>query len=75
MAAFDRQRLRWALGGLPDDWRRVVVMRNDGFSCAEIAGVLGPPRTAGWVRQVHHRAMLRMRESLTVRPADRSGPR
>jgi len=75
MAAFDRQRLRWALGELPDDWQRVVVMRNDGFSCAEIARMLSPSRTVEWVRQVHHRAMLRMRESLAVRPAERSGPR
>jgi RNA polymerase sigma-70 factor (ECF subfamily) len=75
IAAFDRQQLRCAIAELPEEWQRVVALRNEGFACAEIAGMLGSGRTTEWVRQIHHRAMLRLREILTARPAAKGGAR
>lgn len=72
IAALDRDHLRRAMDALPDEWRRVVELRLDGFSCAEVAQILGTGRTTDWVRQTHHRAMLRLRD-LLLTPATRKG--
>ncbi len=74
-AAIDRDQLRLALGTLPDEWRRVVTLRLDGFACAEVAQILGNGRTTEWVRQTHHRAMLRLRDYLLTPATQRGGAR
>jgi RNA polymerase sigma-70 factor (ECF subfamily) len=75
MAAFDRHQLRRALAELPEEWRRVVELRLDGFSCAEVAEILGNGRTAEWVRQIHHRAMQRLRQTLLAAAPTKGGAR
>ncbi len=64
MLADERNRLIAALASLPPEWRDIVMLRLDGLTCAEVAAMLGPPRTEVAVRQIHRRAMLRLRERL-----------
>jgi RNA polymerase sigma-70 factor (ECF subfamily) len=75
LAAFDRHDLRRALAELPEEWRRVVELRLDGFSCAEVAEILGHGRTTAWVRQIHHRAMQRLRQTLLAPVPAKGGAR
>jgi RNA polymerase sigma-70 factor (ECF subfamily) len=74
LASFDRDQLRAALARLPEERRRVVELRLDGFSCAQVADILGGGRTAEWVRQAHHRALEGMREWL-AEPSEKGGAR
>jgi RNA polymerase sigma-70 factor, ECF subfamily len=78
VARRDEARAAWdAVGRLPDDRRRVVVLRFvEEMSAAEIAGVLG--RTEGAVRVLLHRALrsvaadLRRHDAGAPGGADRS---
>jgi RNA polymerase sigma-70 factor (ECF subfamily) len=74
IASLDRDQLRAALARLPDERRRVVELRLDGFTCAEIAAQLGGGRSADWVRQCHHRALEGMRAWL-AEPSEKGGSR
>lgn len=71
----DREGLRLALAELPDEWRRVVELRLDGFSCADVARMIGNGRTTEWARQTHHRAVERLRQIMLGRPATKGGAR
>jgi RNA polymerase sigma-70 factor (ECF subfamily) len=75
IAAIDRERLRRALGELPEEWRRVVELRLDGCSCAEVAQALGNGRSTEWARQIHHRAVERLRQLLVAGPVKKGGAR
>jgi RNA polymerase sigma-70 factor, ECF subfamily len=71
--ADEGERLRVALAALPDEWRRVVLLRLDGLSCAEVAHAIGPHRNEAWVRQAHRRAILRLRALLSGDDPERGG--
>lgn len=73
--AFDREQLRRALEQLPSEWRRVVELRLDGFSCEEVARIIGNSRSADWVRQCHRRAMLKLRQILLGDDGTKGGAR
>lgn len=75
LSAFDREQVRRAMEQLPDEWRRVVELRLDGFSCEEVARIIGNGRSADWVRQVHRRAMLKLRQILLGDQGTKGGAR
>ena len=62
--ALDRTvRLQEALAGLPDEQRRIVLMRDLlGLSASEVARRLG--KTEGSVHAMHHRGRLHLRRAL-----------
>jgi DNA-directed RNA polymerase specialized sigma24 family protein len=53
---------------LTPDQRRVVELRLSGLTAVEIAAVMG--RSHGTIRNLHHRALVRLRELLGVRTID-----
>jgi RNA polymerase sigma-70 factor (ECF subfamily) len=67
--AEERARLRAALALLSPESRQVVLLRLDGLSCLQVAQAMTPPRTEAAVRQIHRRALLRLRELLGDRSA------
>ncbi len=53
---------------LTPDQRQVVELRLSGLTAVEIAAVMG--RSHGTIRNLHHRALLRLRELLGVRAVE-----
>lgn len=59
------QSLTAVMTHLSPDQRRVVELRLSGLTAVEIAAVMG--RSHGTIRNLHHRALVRLRELLGVR--------
>ena len=62
------QALATVMARLTPDQRRVVELRLSGLTAVEIAAVMG--RSHGTIRNLHHRALVRLRELLGVRTVD-----
>jgi len=62
------QSLVAVMAQLTPDQRRVVDLRLAGLTAVEIAAVMG--RSHGTIRNLHHRALVRLRELLGARAVD-----
>lgn len=72
-AADARERLRAAIGELPEPYREVVMLRfGEGFSYQEIAAVLGCPAGTVMSRLARARALLRQAVAPAGPAADRA---
>jgi RNA polymerase sigma-70 factor (ECF subfamily) len=65
------QSLAAVMAHLTPDQRRVVELRLAGLTAVEIAAVMG--RSHGTIRNLHHRALVRLRHLFEVRTLDEGG--